>query len=43
MNLDFTQFIPSMPYILKGILVTLKIVILAGILGFILRDYPIII
>ncbi|MBS4215752.1 MULTISPECIES: amino acid ABC transporter permease [Neobacillus] len=35
MNLDFTQFIPSMPYILKGIIVTLKIVILAGILGFI--------
>lgn len=34
MNLDFAQFIPSMPYILKGILVTLKIVILAGILGF---------
>ena len=33
MNLDFTQFIPSMPYILKGILVTLKIVILAGIIG----------
>ncbi|MDM5331115.1 amino acid ABC transporter permease [Neobacillus sp. CF12] len=36
MNLDFAQFIPSMPYILEGILVTLKIVILAGILGFIL-------
>lgn len=36
MNLDFTQFIPSMPYILKGILVTLRIVILAGLLGFIL-------
>ncbi len=36
MNLDFTPFIPSMPYILKGILVTLKIVILAGVLGFIL-------
>lgn len=36
MNLDFTQFIPSMPYILKGILVTLQIVILAGILGFVL-------
>ncbi|MCL6570960.1 MAG: amino acid ABC transporter permease [Bacillus sp. (in: Bacteria)] len=36
MNLDFSQFIPSMPYILKGILVTLQIVILAGIFGFIL-------
>ncbi|WP_040208203.1 amino acid ABC transporter permease [Neobacillus jeddahensis] len=36
MNLDFTQFIPSMPYILKGILVTLQIVILAGVLGFVL-------
>lgn len=36
MNLDFMQFIPSLPYILKGIIVTLKIVILAGILGFIL-------
>jgi arginine/lysine/histidine transport system permease protein len=35
MNLDFMQFIPSLPYILKGITVTLKIVILAGILGFI--------
>lgn len=34
MNLDFAQFIPSMPYILKGIAVTLKIVLLAGILGF---------
>ncbi len=36
MNLDFAQFIPSMPYILKGVLVTLKIVILAGVIGFIL-------
>ncbi|MEH7106259.1 amino acid ABC transporter permease [Bacillus sp. JJ1764] len=35
MNLDFSQFMPSMPYILKGILVTLKIVILAGVMGFI--------
>lgn len=35
MNLDFMQFIPSLPYILKGIMVTLKIVILAGVLGFI--------
>ncbi|MDP4169380.1 MAG: amino acid ABC transporter permease, partial [Bacillota bacterium] len=34
MNLDFAQFIPSIPYILKGIGVTLQIVILAGILGF---------
>jgi arginine/lysine/histidine transport system permease protein len=36
MNLDFTQFIPSLPYIFEGIIVTLKIVIIAGILGFIL-------
>jgi arginine/lysine/histidine transport system permease protein len=35
MNLDFMQFIPSLPYILKGIMITLKIVILAGVLGFI--------
>jgi arginine/lysine/histidine transport system permease protein len=34
MNLDFAQFIPSMPYILKGIGVTLQIVLLAGLLGF---------
>jgi polar amino acid transport system permease protein len=36
MNLDFTQFIPSLPYILQGITVTLQIVILAGVLGFLL-------
>lgn len=36
MNLDFKQFIPSLPYILQGIKVTLEIVILAGVLGFIL-------
>ncbi|MDP4155861.1 MAG: amino acid ABC transporter permease, partial [Bacillota bacterium] len=36
MNLDFKQFIPSLPYILQGITVTLEIVILAGVLGFIL-------
>jgi polar amino acid transport system permease protein len=36
MNLDFGQFIPSLPYILQGITVTLEIVILAGVLGFIL-------
>jgi polar amino acid transport system permease protein len=36
MNLDFAQFIPSLPYILQGIAVTLEIVILAGVLGFIL-------
>jgi arginine/lysine/histidine transport system permease protein len=34
MSLDFTPFIPSLPYILQGIFVTLKIVLLAGILGF---------
>jgi His/Glu/Gln/Arg/opine family amino acid ABC transporter permease subunit len=36
MNLDFGQFIPSLPYILQGIKVTLEIVLLAGVLGFIL-------
>ncbi len=36
MNLDFTQFIPSMPYILRGILVTLQIVLIAAVLGFVL-------
>lgn len=36
MNLDFTQIIPSIPYILQGIVVTLEIVLLAGLLGFIL-------
>lgn len=35
MNLDFMQFIPSLPYILKGIIVTLKIVVLAAVLGFV--------
>ncbi len=35
MDLDFMQIIPSVPYILKGILVTLKIVIIAGVLGFV--------
>ncbi|GHI01053.1 amino acid ABC transporter permease [Neobacillus kokaensis] len=35
MELDFMQFIPSLPYILKGILVTLKIVALAAVLGFV--------
>ncbi|MDZ5471086.1 amino acid ABC transporter permease (plasmid) [Bacillus sp. 31A1R] len=34
MNLDFTQILPSIPYILKGIGVTLQIVLIAGILGF---------
>lgn len=36
MNLDFAQLIPSVPYILQGIIVTLKIVILAGVSGFVL-------
>lgn len=36
MDLNFTQFIPSIPYILKGIIVTLKIVSLAALLGFVL-------
>lgn len=34
MNLDFTAIVPSMPYILKGVSVTLKIVLVAGLLGF---------
>lgn len=34
MDLDFTAILPSLPYILKGVGVTLKIVIVAGILGF---------
>jgi arginine/lysine/histidine transport system permease protein len=34
MNLDFTAILPSLPYILKGIGVTLKIVVVAGLLGF---------
>jgi arginine/lysine/histidine transport system permease protein len=36
MNLDFKQFIPSLPYILQGITVTLEIVLLAAVLGFVL-------
>lgn len=36
MNLDFTAVIPSIPFILKGIGVTLQIVLMAGVLGFIL-------
>lgn len=35
MNLDFTAIIPSIPYILKGIGVTLQITIGATIIGFI--------
>ncbi|WP_316570036.1 amino acid ABC transporter permease [Neobacillus sp. YIM B06451] len=34
MELDFGQIVPSIPYILEGILVTLRIVLIAGILGF---------
>lgn len=34
MNLDFTDILPSLPFILKGVGVTLKIVIVAGLLGF---------
>ncbi|CAM3798108.1 amino acid ABC transporter permease [Mesobacillus zeae] len=36
MNLDFTAIVPSMPYILQGIKVTLQIVLVAGMLGFFL-------
>ncbi|MEI4829179.1 amino acid ABC transporter permease [Bacillus sp. FJAT-53711] len=34
MNLDFSQITPSIPYILKGLEVTLKIVFVASLLGF---------
>ncbi|MGV2938313.1 amino acid ABC transporter permease [Mesobacillus sp. LC4] len=34
MDLDFTAILPSLPYILEGIGVTLKIVLVAGLLGF---------
>ncbi|MFO1443549.1 amino acid ABC transporter permease [Bacillus sp. Bva_UNVM-123] len=36
MNLDFPSVLPSLPFILEGIKITLKIVGLAAILGFIL-------
>lgn len=36
MNLDFTQIVPSIPFMLKGIWVTLQFVSVAVILGFIL-------
>lgn len=36
MNLDFTPIVPSIPYIIKGIVVTLEIAAVACILGFIL-------
>jgi arginine/lysine/histidine transport system permease protein len=35
-NLNFSQFVPSIPFILEGVLVTLKIVALAALLGFVL-------
>lgn len=35
MNLDFSAIIPSIPYILKGIGVTLQIAIGASLIGFI--------
>ncbi|WP_442594757.1 amino acid ABC transporter permease [Neobacillus sp. D3-1R] len=34
MNLNFTDILPTLPFILKGIGITLKIVIVAGLLGF---------
>lgn len=36
MNLDFTEVIPSIPYIVRGIGVTLQIAIGASIIGFVL-------
>jgi arginine/lysine/histidine transport system permease protein len=35
MNLDFTSVLPSFPFILEGIGVTLQIALLAGVLGFV--------
>ena len=35
MNLDFTAVLPSFPYILKGVWVTLQIAFFAGIFGFV--------
>jgi His/Glu/Gln/Arg/opine family amino acid ABC transporter permease subunit len=35
MNLDFTSVLPSFPFILTGVGITLKIAIFAGVLGFI--------
>ncbi|HYK72049.1 MAG TPA: amino acid ABC transporter permease [Pseudoneobacillus sp.] len=34
MNLNFTDILPTLPFILKGIGITLQIVIVAGLLGF---------
>jgi arginine/lysine/histidine transport system permease protein len=34
MNLDFGQFVPNIPYILSGILVTLQFVSVAALIGF---------
>ncbi|WNS79241.1 amino acid ABC transporter permease [Domibacillus sp. DTU_2020_1001157_1_SI_ALB_TIR_016] len=36
MNLDFTQVIPSIPYILQGLGVTIKIVLTSALFGFII-------
>ncbi len=36
MNLDFSAITPSIPYILKGLEVTLKIVAVSALIGFIL-------
>ena len=36
MNLDFSQIVPYIPFMLEGILVTLQLVIVALIFGFIL-------
>lgn len=36
MDLDFSQIVPSIPYILKGIWVTLGFVLVAALLGFLL-------
>jgi len=35
MNLDFSSVLPSFPFILKGIVVTIQIALLSGVLGFV--------
>ena len=39
MNLDFSAITPSIPYILKGLEVTLKIVAVSALAGFLLGRY----
>ena len=43
MNLDFSSVLPSFPFILKGIGVTLQIAFFAGVFGICIWDYFIVI